>query len=111
MMDYEYLFLIGAFNMLWITGVWNAALPGQILDPIVTWMAGDGHAIPPIKGWAPDWINKPLWTCPMCMASFHGVLFWLFFQPVTLLLLPIYVVCLSAAMKILVILVLNKDSD
>ena len=100
----------GFLNALWIIGIWNAALPGQILDPIATWMAGDSKSVPPIEGNLPDWINKPLFLCPMCQASVHGLLWWLMFKPVPLMLLPVYIVCLSGFMKGVVILVLDKDS-
>jgi hypothetical protein len=109
-MNFEYVIILGVFNALWITGVWNAALPGQILDPIATWMAGDGHALPPIKGWAPDYLNKPLMTCPMCMASIHGTLWYFLFQMGPWYIWPFYVVCLSGLMKVVTILILNKDS-
>lgn len=28
----------------------------------------------------PDWMLKPLFTCPICMSSVHGLLFLSFFQ-------------------------------
>jgi hypothetical protein len=102
--------LHGFLNALWILGIWNAALPGQVLDPIATWMAGDSKAVPPIEGHAPDWINKPLFLCPMCMASVHGTLWWLIFRPVSFWALTVYIVCLSGFLKAIAILVLDKDS-
>lgn len=101
--------LHGLANALWIIGVWNAALPGQVLDPIATWFAGDSKAMPAIEGHVPDWINKPLFLCPMCMASVHGALWWMVFHPTPLILLPVYVVCLSGLLKVVTILVLNRD--
>jgi hypothetical protein len=105
----DWILLMGAINALWIVGVWNAALPGQVLDPIATWMAGNSKVTPPIEGHLPDWINKPTILCPMCMASFHGILWWCLFIRESWHLLPFYVVCLSGLMKVLTILVLNKD--
>lgn len=110
MLMHDHTLLFAALNMLWIVGVWNAALPGQILDPIASWMAGDSHAVPPVEGNAPDWINKPLFLCPMCMASVHGTLWWFMFNMGSVWFWPVYVVCLSGAMKLITILVLNKDS-
>lgn len=97
-------------NALWIIGVWNAFLPGQILGELGDFMAGNTKVIPPIERNLPTWFTKPLFECPMCCASFHGALWWLLFQPVPWYLLPIYVVCLSGFMKIISILVLDKDS-
>jgi hypothetical protein len=104
-----WIILIGLLNVTWIIGVWSSCLPGQILDPIATWMAGDSHAVPPIEGHIPDWINKPLLTCPRCMASFHGVLWWCLFVREDWLLLPFYCVSLSGVMTAVTILVLNQD--
>lgn len=28
----------------------------------------------------PDWMAKPLFTCPVCMSSVHGILFLSFFK-------------------------------
>lgn len=109
-MIHDHAFLFAGLNILWIVGCWNAALPGQILDPIATWMYGDGRAVPPIKGNAPDWISKPLFLCPMCMASVHGTLWWFVFNMGSVWFWPVYVVCLSGVMKLITILILNKDS-
>jgi hypothetical protein len=106
---WQEIILHGLANSLWIVGVYNAALPGQILDPVATWMAGDSKAVPPIEGNIPDWINKPLFLCPMCCASFHGAVWWAVFQPFPAILLPVYIVCLSGFMKVVTILVLNRD--
>lgn len=107
---WEKVILHGFLNALWIIGVWNACLPGQVLDPIATWMAGNSKEVPAIEGHLPDWINKPLFLCPMCMASFHGTLWWLMFHQVPFLILTVYIVCLSGLMKAVAILILNKDS-
>lgn len=106
---WQEIILHGLANALWVVGFWAAALPGQILDPIATWLAGDSKAIPAIDGHAPQWITKPLFECPQCMCSLHGILWWSIFQPFPLILLPVYVVCLSGLLKVVTILVLNKD--
>lgn len=44
----------------------------------------------------PEWINKPLFNCPMCMSSLHGTAFFILFlwgYPVHLWL--IFIVCLT----------------
>ena len=38
------------------------------------------------------WYHKPLWGCPPCMSSVHGVLLWFIFQPVTLWELPFSII-------------------
>jgi hypothetical protein len=43
----------------------------------------------------PEWIHKPLFTCPPCMASIHGVLFALPAYHLSLA-IPIHLVCLCA---------------
>lgn len=101
--------LMGLLNALWIVGVWNACLPGQILDPIAAWMAGDSRAMPPIEANLPSWVTKPLFECPMCAASIHGIAWWLLFCEGPLFLMPVYVVTLSGFMKLVSILVLDKD--
>lgn len=104
----EYLLLIGFFNTLWIVGVKNAFDHGQAFGALGDWMAGSKARHQ--KAHLPEVVTKPLIVCPPCMASFHGVLFWLIFQPVPWYFLPLYVVCLSGLMKITSILILNKDT-
>jgi len=46
----------------------------------------------------PDWLKKPLYDCPTCMASVHSTYFYWYFVPfsgTTLLEYPFYIVCLS----------------
>ena len=78
-----------AVAILWIIGVWNAFKKGMIFG---TW--GD---------WLYDWneiVSKPIFACPPCMASLHGILIWGATGGEWPLLLP-FIVCLSGAMKIL----------
>lgn len=47
-------------------GIWNAFKP----DMIFGWLG---------KIWDrrfPEWVSKPLYTCPPCMASVHGSWIW-----------------------------------
>lgn len=108
-MDLTHPIIFGCLNLLWIIGVWNAAEPDEILGSIANWMSGSpSQGIP---RHVPEWITKPLYDCPVCMASVHGILWWCLFQPFTVWLLPFYVVCLSGASKILVILVVQQDKE
>lgn len=54
--------------MLVCVGIWNAFGHGQILG----WL-GDIW-----EKRLPDAINKPLWSCPPCLASVHGTWMWFF---------------------------------
>lgn len=87
-----------AVAALWIVGVWTLFLPGMLLQPF-----GD---------WASYFLGKmavkPLFACPMCMASVHGSLAWWFCGGVLLWWVP-FVLCLCGTMKILTILILNED--
>lgn len=106
----DHALLFAGLNILWIVGVWNAFLPGQILSPIGDLLSGNNKAPIPFDGMAPEWVTKPLYECPMCCASVHGTLWWFVFGMGSVWFWPVYVVCLSGAMKIIAILVLNKDS-
>lgn len=103
--------LMGMLNALFIIGVWNSMLPGQILGPLGDWMAGNSKTTPLLEGHVPDWINKPLFLCPMCQASLHGVTWWIVFQMGPWFFIPVYVVCLSGIMKLIVIHSLNHDKE
>lgn len=108
---YWEIILHGMFNALWIVAVWNLFLPGQLLGPIGDFLAGNSKVVPVIEPHAPDYVTKPLFECPRCQASLHGVLWWVMFQHVPWYLLPVYVVCLSGLMTIVTITVLSKDHD
>lgn len=63
-----------AFGVLWIAGVWTAFRPGMLLGNIAdTIEAG-------LKAWfgheQGEYITKPLFRCPPCMASLHGSYVW-----------------------------------
>lgn len=100
----------GVLNALEVIGVWNAFLPGQIMGWLGDKMAGNTKVMPPIDRTVPDWITKPLFECPMCCASVHGIAWWAIFHHIPLVLLPVYIVCLSGTLKLIAILVLDKDS-
>jgi hypothetical protein len=108
-MELTHPIVFGFLNLLWIAGVWNATASDQVLGPIADWMSGSES-----RGWerhVPEWLTKPMYDCPPCMASVHGSLWWALFQPFSFWLLPFYIVCLSGAAKILVILLLPKDKE
>lgn len=108
-MNLPWTITMGFLNALFVVGVWNAFLPGQIMGPIGDWMAGNSKSMPPLKGHFPDWINKPLFMCPPCMSSIHGVTWWIVFQMGPWYFIPVYVVCLSGLLKCVSILILDKD--
>lgn len=60
--------LIGVF---WIWGVKALFLPQFIFGKIGLW----------IESRSPVWLIKPLYTCPTCMASVHGTLVFILFNP------------------------------
>lgn len=99
--------LHGIFNALWILGVWNLFRPDEMLGEIGDFFAGSKER--GMERILPWYISRPIFECAPCMASFHGVLWWLLFHPFPLILLPIYIVCLSGFLKVVTILVLNKD--
>lgn len=47
-------------------GIWTLFNKGMLLG----WL-GDVY-----ERRLPEWINKPLWSCPQCMASVHGTWIW-----------------------------------
>ena len=63
-------FLLRLFiGCLIIVGIWNAFKPGMVMG----WLG---------KIWdrrLPEGLNKPIWSCPPCMASVHGTWIWFLF--------------------------------
>jgi len=53
-------------NSLFIWGVYYAFLPGMIFGNIGDWMEYN----------LPDWVNKPVFTCTLCMSSVWGWGYW-----------------------------------
>lgn len=107
----EKILLFGFLNTLWITGFWHAFRPGEIFGKIGDLLEGDPRAIPvPEKGLTPNYLNKPFFVCPKCMASIHGTFWWFLFDMGPWYLLPFYVVCLSGLMVWVTVLILSKDS-
>lgn len=98
-MDLTHPIIFGCLNALWILGVFTAAEPGQILGSIAEWMAGNSEKGKPRM--VPEWITKPLFDCVYCMASLHGIAWWLVFRPFQLVLLPFYIVCLCGLLKLI----------
>lgn len=73
-----YELLIASF---WCFGFWKAFDTGMIFESIDTWARGRTYSahdgtINVVKGHMPGWLYKPLMGCVICMASFHGVLFY-----------------------------------
>lgn len=63
MTDFLLRLLVGC---LIIIGIWNAFKPDMILG----WLGDIWDRR------LPDAINKPVWSCPPCMASVHGTWIW-----------------------------------
>lgn len=97
--------LLLAFGILWIAGVWTAFKPEMILGPL-----GDRIEFF-LKAWfengAAEMIVKPLFTCPPCMSSFWGAPIWLLAGGSWEMLLP-FVVCLCGANAFLFIVFAEK---
>lgn len=110
-MSLPFVIVMGVLNALFIIGWWNAFLPGQILGDVGDFLAGNAKENPPIEAHAPDWITKPLFMCPRCMASIHGILWWFCFSIGPWYILPFYVVCLSGLMNCVTITILNHDHE
>lgn len=100
----ENLLLCLVLNELLIIGIWNLAEEDMLLEDVAKWM--DDHS--------PKWINKPLFDCPMCMASYHGSWFWVLSQglPATLndfLWMAVYILALSGLGKLVVANLLQQE--
>lgn len=94
--------LILILNGLVVTGVWTLFRKQMIFDEVGDWA---------FRTW-PEWLYKPTIGCPPCMASVWGTtVFWLThpFTPPNVILYPFYVLALCGFMKVLVILVLNRE--
>lgn len=66
---------------LWCFGFWKAFDTDMIFEKIDTWARGktfitEGGNRHKVSGHMPRWLYKPLMGCVICMASFHGVLFY-----------------------------------
>lgn len=72
-----------------IFGVWNAFAPGMIFG----WL-GDV-----LENRLPEYAQKPLYTCPACMASIWGTALWFYFGG-DLTMWPVFVLALSGFNRI-----------
>lgn len=86
-----------AIGILVITGIWNAFNRGMIFERLGDFLCS----------FLPKYALKPLFECPMCMASVHGTWIW-FTTGGDLWMWPIYVIALSGAMKLITIEFLNR---
>jgi len=84
-------------GILVIIGIWNAFGPGMIFGK-----AGDF-----LDSILPKYATKPLFECPPCMASVHGSWVWLVTGG-ALAWLPVFIVALSGAMKLVTLTFLDK---
>lgn len=69
-----YAFFVLLFAAFWCYGFWTLFREEMILEKVSILM--DEHL--------PEYMNKPLWKCPLCMASVHGTAIYAIF------LMPIY---------------------
>lgn len=63
-----------ACGILWIAGVWTAFKPGMILGDIGDWLEYYAKLLLGKEGG--EYVCKPLFRCPPCMASIHGTYVW-----------------------------------
>jgi hypothetical protein len=70
-------------------GWWNAFAPGMVFG----WIADV------LETRTPEWIQKPLYACPPCMASIHGTWLWFYLGGDWGMLLP-FVLALSGFNRI-----------
>lgn len=94
-------------NSFYVYGLWYSMGEGMILQPIVKYLKK-----------APKAIHKPLFDCPICMASIHSyllpvaVVFGLL-EPIYLLALPFYIVMLAGLNGIILAMqpIEKEDND
>lgn len=86
-----------ALGVLVITGIWNAFDRDMIFGKLGDFL----HSL------LPKWATMPLFECPMCMASVHGTWLWLVTGGEWLW-LPIFILALSGAMKLVTNALLNS---
>lgn len=72
------------FASLWCLGVYCIFSPNYILGRVGDFMRNE----------LPRWMAKPLFDCPPCMASFHGLMFCFFYSLSPFEFVP-FVICLS----------------
>jgi hypothetical protein len=66
------------FNSFLIWGVYASIQEGMIFGKVGDWVRGYRQMPGYFTYNLPDWIKKPLATCPICMASVYGTpIFWL----------------------------------
>lgn len=94
-----------ACGILWILGVWTAFKPKMILGWLGDWTEFLLKSV--FSKEAAEYTVKPLFRCPPCCASFHGILVWFATGGELLGLFP-FIVCLCGAMT-LVMSVLPAD--
>ena len=98
MFDLLLILVIILCNSLWVFGFWFSTQEGMINEWIDKLMPA--KAFPSDKEGYPEWLRKPLFSCPICMASVHSFIFPLIilafgFDWSMLYGLPFYIVMLS----------------
>jgi len=87
MFELIFLLVLVFFNSLFIIGLNVVTEEGYILGFIE--VLGNKYL--------PEWLQKPLYGCPPCMASIHSIYYWFFvdFTPINLLIYPGYILALA----------------
>lgn len=73
-----YAFFVLLFASFWCYGIATLFKEEMILEKAGIWLDEN----------LPEYFNKPLWKCPLCMASFHGTAIYAIF------LMPVYYIWL-----------------
>lgn len=67
-----YAFFVLIFGSFWCYGIWTLFRNDMILEKAGVWLDEN----------LPNYLNKPLWKCPICLASVHGTaIYALFLMP------------------------------
>lgn len=79
-----YFLLVLAVTVFWQWGFSYSFRSDEVLGKPGDWMRKN----------FPEWVNKPLFDCPYCMASIHGsIFFFIFLSSYPLFMWPVFVVC------------------
>lgn len=87
LLDAALLLVLSRLLALALLGLHVSTRPGFLLAPLATWA----------EARLPDALTRPLWTCPLCMASVYGTLMALLAAPQITALHPVLVWLLLVA--------------
>lgn len=75
---------------------WIWGIKAIFTYPFIFWKQGEW-----LEGILKKWICKPLFRCPVCMASFHGTFIFLF-SNVSIFLYPVFIIALAGISYLIV---------